>query len=72
MLNFLKGIVIGLGAVSPGLSGSILLVIFGLYAKTVDAISSIFKTFKKSREKRNVQWKNNFTLEKLFKRNECP
>ena len=48
MLNFLKGIVIGLGAVSPGLSGSILLVIFGLYAKTVDAISSIFKTFKKS------------------------
>ena len=48
MKNFLKGIVIGLGAVAPGLSGSILLVIFGLYQKTVTAISQIFKQFIKS------------------------
>ncbi len=40
MKNLIKGIVIGLGAVAPGLSGSILLVIFGLYRKTISAISS--------------------------------
>lgn len=48
MINFLKGIVIGLGAVAPGLSGSILLVIFGLYQKTINAISTIFKQLKKN------------------------
>ncbi len=42
MLSFLKGIVTGLGAVAPGLSGSVLLVIFGLYQKTITAISSLF------------------------------
>ncbi len=47
-MNFLKGIVIGLGAVAPGLSGSILLVIFGLYRKTIAAISGLFKNFKKN------------------------
>ncbi len=46
MSNFLKGIIIGLGGIAPGLSGSVLLVIFGLYQKTVDAISTIFKDFK--------------------------
>ncbi len=48
MKNFLKGIVIGLGAIAPGLSGSVLLVIFGLYQKTITAISTIFKNFKKN------------------------
>ncbi len=47
-MNFFKGIVIGLGAVAPGLSGSILLVIFGLYRKTIAAISTLFKNFKKN------------------------
>ncbi len=42
MLNFFKGIATGLGAVAPGLSGSVLLVIFGLYQKTITAISSLF------------------------------
>ncbi len=46
--NFLKGIMVGLGAVAPGLSGSILLVIFGLYQKTIQAISTIFKHFVKN------------------------
>ncbi len=46
--NFLKGIVVGLGAVAPGLSGSILLVIFGLYQKIVSTVSHIFKGFKKN------------------------
>lgn len=47
-MNFFKGIAIGLGAVAPGLSGSILLVIFGLYRKTIAAISTLFKNFKQN------------------------
>ena len=43
-----KGIVVGLGAITPGLSGSVLLVIFGLYHKALDSISTIFKNFKKN------------------------
>lgn len=45
---FLKGIITGLGAIAPGLSGSVLLVIFGIYERTITAINSIFKNFKKS------------------------
>ncbi len=48
MSRFFKGIVIGLGAIAPGLSGSILLVIFGLYEKTIAAISTLFQNFKKN------------------------
>ncbi len=43
MKNFLKGIVVGLGGVAPGLSGSVLLVIFKLYQKTITAISTTIK-----------------------------
>lgn len=49
MKNFFKGIVVGLGGVAPGLSGSVLMVIFGLYQKTVNAISTILN-FKKLKE----------------------
>ena len=48
MINFLKGIVVGVGGIAPGLSGSVLLVIFGLYEKTVNAIGTIFKNFKEN------------------------
>ncbi len=48
LVNLLKGVVVGLGAVAPGLSGSILLVIFGLYQRIVDTVSHIFKGFKKN------------------------
>ena len=48
MTNFLKGIIIGLGGIAPGLSGSVLLVIFGLYQKTITAIGTIFKNFKQN------------------------
>ncbi len=48
MNNFLKGIVTGLGAVAPGLSGSVLLVIFGLYEKTIEALGTLFKDFKRN------------------------
>ncbi len=46
--TLLKGIVVGLGAITPGLSGSVLLVIFGLYHRALNAISTIFKSFKKN------------------------
>ena len=48
MKNFFKGIVVGIGGIAPGLSGSVLLVIFGLYQKTIDAIGNIFKSFVKN------------------------
>lgn len=48
MMNFLKGIIIGIGGIAPGLSGSVLMVIFGLYEKVVETISHIFKDFKKN------------------------
>lgn len=48
MSNFLKGIVVGIGGIAPGLSGSVLLVIFGLYQKTVNAIGTLFKDFKRN------------------------
>ena len=48
MINFFKGIIVGIGGIAPGLSGSVLLVILGLYQKTIDAIGTIFKNFKKN------------------------
>ena len=41
MERFFKGIIVGLGGVAPGLSGSVLLIIFGLYQKTLDALGTI-------------------------------
>ena len=46
MKNYLKGILCGVGGVIPGLSGSVLLVIFGLYEKTIAAIGTFFKDIK--------------------------
>ena len=48
MINFIKGLITGMGGVSPGFSGSILLVMFGLYETTLEAIATIFKDFKKN------------------------
>lgn len=48
MKNFFKGIFVGLGGIAPGLSGSVLLVIFGLYQKTITAIGTLFKDLKKN------------------------
>ena len=44
---FLKSIIVGLGGVAPGLSGSVLMIIFGLYRDTLDAFSTLFVDFKK-------------------------
>jgi len=46
--NFFKGIIVGIGGIAPGLSGSVLLVIFGLYEKTINAIGTLFKKFKEN------------------------
>lgn len=47
MDRFWKGIIVGIGGVAPGLSGSVLLIIFGLYQKTLDALGTLFTEFKK-------------------------
>lgn len=48
MERFFKGIVVGLGGVAPGLSGSVLLIIFGLYQKTLEALGSLLTNFRKN------------------------
>lgn len=47
MERFFKGIIVGLGGVAPGLSGSVLLIIFGLYQKTLNALGNLFGDFRK-------------------------
>ena len=46
MKNFFKGIIVGIGGIAPGLSGSVSLVILGLYQKAITAIGTLFKDFK--------------------------
>ena len=48
LATFLKCTVAGIGGAAPGLSGSVLLVIFGLYDKLIHAISTLFKNFKQN------------------------
>ena len=48
LILFLKGIVAGIGGIAPGLSGSVLLVILGLYEQAVHAIGTLFLDFKKN------------------------
>lgn len=48
IVTFLKGIIVGIGGVAPGLSGSVLLVILGLYEKVINAIGTLFRSFKKN------------------------
>ena len=48
MISFFKGIIVGIGGITPGLSGSVLLVILGLYQKTITAIGTLFKNFKEN------------------------
>lgn len=48
MINFIKGFLAGIFNITPGLSGSILLIMLNLYDKCIYEISNIFKTPKKS------------------------
>ncbi len=42
LILFLKGIIIGIGKIIPGLSGAIIMMILGLYEKGIKAISNFF------------------------------
>lgn len=44
--RFIQGMLIGLGAVLPGISGGVLCVIFGIYQPVMELLSSPFKNFK--------------------------
>lgn len=48
MDRFWKGIVVGFGGIAPGLSDSVLLIIFGLYRKTLDSLGNLFRNFWKN------------------------
>jgi len=45
--NILKGLIIGIGAVAPGVSGGTFAVILGIYDKLTDAIANFYKDFKR-------------------------
>lgn len=47
MKLFLKSILVGLGGISPGLSGSVMMIIFGIYRDTLDALGTLFVDFKR-------------------------
>ncbi len=46
--NFFIGILIGMGAILPGVSSGVFCVIFGIYEKLVNSIVCLFKDFKKN------------------------
>ena len=48
MLNFFKSIIVGVGGIAPGLSGSVMLVIFGLYERVINAVATLFKNLRKN------------------------
>ena len=48
LTTFLKGIVVGIGGILPGLSGSVMLLILGLYERCIGILSNVFKNFKKN------------------------
>lgn len=48
MKNFIKGIFVGIFNIVPGLSGSALLIILGLYEKCLNKISTLFKNPKEN------------------------
>lgn len=48
LILFLKGFVIGIGKIIPGVSGAMLAISFGLYERCLDAITNFFKDIKRS------------------------
>ena len=46
ILDVIKGVFIGSGAILPGISSGVFCVIFGIYEKLVDSVLNIFKDFK--------------------------
>jgi len=48
ILALIKGFIIGVMMVVPGVSGGTLAIIFGIYSGLIDAISNLFKNFKQN------------------------
>ena len=48
ILNCLKGIALGAGAILPGISSGVLCVSFGIYEKLLDSILNFFKDIKRN------------------------
>lgn len=48
LIRILEGILVGVGAVLPGISGGVLCVIFGIYKPVMQFLAHPFKTFKKN------------------------
>ena len=46
MLLFIKGLIIGMGKIIPGVSGSVLAISLNVYESCLKAVSNIFKNFK--------------------------
>ena len=46
--NLIKGIVIGAGAILPGISSGVICVIFGVYEKILNSILNFFKNIKEN------------------------
>ncbi len=46
--RFLAGIMMGVGGMLPGVSGSVLAVAFGLYSQILDAVATFFKNLKEN------------------------
>ena len=48
ILNFCRGLLIGAGAILPGISSGVLCVVFGIYEKLVNSVINFFKDIKKN------------------------
>ena len=48
IILMLKGMIVGIANIIPGVSGGTLMIILGLYEDVIDAISHFFKNFKKN------------------------
>ena len=48
LLDILRGIVIGIANIIPGVSGGTMAVSMGIYDKLIGAVTGLFKHFKKS------------------------
>ena len=46
--NSIKGVLIGAGAIMPGISSGVLCVIFGIYEKLLDSILNFFNDIKEN------------------------
>ena len=46
ILQVLQGVLIGVGAVLPGISGGVLCVVFGIYKPVMELLSNPFRRFR--------------------------